>query len=70
MEVPPETAVSFCGFPAPSVEPIRSARIRPCSPHPEEQAKAAGTFDDATLKTMRDLEHQQWVHLFGPDSLE
>jgi hypothetical protein len=33
----------------------------------EEQAKVAGTFDDATLKAMRDLEHQQWVHLFGPD---
>lgn len=33
----------------------------------EEQAKAAGTFEDETLKAMRDLEHQQWVHLFGPD---
>lgn len=33
----------------------------------EEQAKTAGTFDEATLKAMRDLEHQQWVHLFGPD---
>jgi hypothetical protein len=31
----------------------------------EEQAKAVGTFDEATLRGMRDLEHQQWVHLFG-----
>jgi hypothetical protein len=30
-------------------------------------AKAAGTVEDETLKAMRDLEHQQWVHLFGPD---
>jgi hypothetical protein len=33
----------------------------------EEQAKAASTVEDETLKAMRDLEHQQWVHLFGPD---
>lgn len=33
----------------------------------EEQAKATGTFDDAILKARRDLEHQQWVYLFGPD---
>jgi hypothetical protein len=33
----------------------------------EEQAKAADTFDDATRKAMRDLERQQWVHLFGLD---
>ncbi|MEX2375289.1 MAG: hypothetical protein WD942_06840 [Dehalococcoidia bacterium] len=31
------------------------------------RAKAIGTFDEATLKAMRDLEHQQWVHLFGPN---
>jgi hypothetical protein len=33
----------------------------------EEQGKAAGTFEEKTLKAMRDLERQQWVHLFGPD---
>ncbi|MGH2596150.1 MAG: hypothetical protein ACRDH7_09325 [Actinomycetota bacterium] len=33
----------------------------------EEHAKTAGTFDETTLKAMRDLEHQQWVHLFGPE---
>lgn len=31
------------------------------------EAEAAGTFDDANLKAMRELEQQQWVHLFGPD---
>lgn len=33
----------------------------------EEQVKIAGTLDDATLKALRDVEKQQWVHLFGPD---
>lgn len=32
----------------------------------EAQANATGTFDEATLRAMRDLEHQQWEHLFGP----
>jgi hypothetical protein len=31
------------------------------------KGEAAGSFDEDTLKAMRELEHQQWVHLFGPD---
>jgi hypothetical protein len=28
---------------------------------------ATGTFDQATLDAMKELQHKQWVHLFGPD---
>jgi hypothetical protein len=28
---------------------------------------AAGTVDQTTLDAMRELERQQWDHLFGPD---
>ncbi len=32
-----------------------------------DQAEATGTLDPATLEAMKELQHQQWVHLFGPD---
>lgn len=33
----------------------------------EKQAEADGTFDPATAAAIREIEHQQWIHLFGPD---